>query len=565
VFPTIAQPAKNNQPLYLRPAATPWTIAQSVMLGDAAAANRIILEHLAHGVGAIELRLPDLDRNSHAADRFATNLKRTLEGVYTHLIHTHLTAVPATLGLFSANSPSSSALRAILSNTTVHFGFDPIVSNLVHTRLPDDGIFSNDLSNGLVRGAAGYGAGSTAFSHRGQYWQAAGATEVQQLALAVATGISILDGAGPGDSLSEVATRIEFRLVADQNQFATIAKFRAFRQLWALVLESWGLPQHQAFVHAEPAWRSMTRRDPWVNILRSTISAAAAALGGANTITTVPHTALLGQADDDARRLSRNIQSVLLEESNLHIVGDAAAGSGGIETLTERFAEAAWEEVRRIESEGGLARSLAAGHVQARIAEADAKERKLVAARRLPLTGTSTWPLLDEVVSPHSGEPDFPAPSPDFTRLAEPWEALRDRSDAVLATTGGRPSIFLANLGPVAAFIARNNWTKNLLEAGGIEVRQPDGVIADADTAVAAFRTSGASVACLCSSDAIYADLATAVAIALKASGARQVAIAGKGGDLEAALREAGVDRFIHDGLDMVALLSDLQAVITAR
>ncbi|WP_237154881.1 methylmalonyl-CoA mutase family protein [Oryzibacter oryziterrae] len=564
-FPTLAQPSPNKHPLSLRPVATPWTIAQSVTLGDTAAANRIILDHLAHGVGAIELRLPDYGCDANTGNRLLANLKHAFEGVYTDLIHTHLTLFPATHDLFLGITPLLSALRAFSPNATFHFGIDPITFNLAQGRPVSEMQVSASTFANLIGDLDELGAASTAFSSRGQYWHAAGATEVQQIALAISTAVAILDMAPDADSRRAAASRLEFRLVADPNQFATIAKFRAFRQLWALVLESWSLPQSPAFVHAEPAWRSMTRRDPWVNILRSTISTAAAALGGANTITTVPHTALLGTADDDARRLSRNIQSVLLEESNLHVVGDAAAGSGGLETLTDRFAEAAWAEVQLIEREGGLIRSLADGRIQARIAEADAKERKLIAARRLPITGTSTWPLLDEAVPALSGEPDLAAPGPNLTRLAEPWEALRDRSDAALASTGSRPTVFLANLGPVAAFIARNNWTKNLLEAGGIEVRQPDGVVASAEAAVAAFRASGASVVCLCSSDAIYADLATAVATALKAAGVRHVAIAGKGGELEAALREAGADRFIHDGLDMVALLGDLQAVITAR
>ena len=122
---------------------------------------------------------------------------------------------------------------------------------------------------------------------------------------------------------------IYFRLSADADQFLTIAKFRAVRKLWARVEEACGLAPKPAHVAAETAWRMMTRRDPYVNMLRTTIAVAAAGLGGADSITALPHTAALGLPDAFARRIARNTQLILLEESNLAKVGDPAAGSGG--------------------------------------------------------------------------------------------------------------------------------------------------------------------------------------------------------------------------------------------
>ncbi len=156
----------------------------------------------------------------------------------------------------------------------------------------------------------------------------------------------------------EIVGRISFRLVADQNQFLTIAKLRAFRRLWTLVLNAWGIPAVPAFVHAETAWGMQTKRDPWVNILRSTIATFAAAVGGADAITTIPHTAVVGEPDKAARRLARNLQSILLEECNLHRVADPAAGAGGIEELTDALASAAWAEFQQIDREGGLIASI---------------------------------------------------------------------------------------------------------------------------------------------------------------------------------------------------------------
>ena len=128
---------------------------------------------------------------------------------------------------------------------------------------------------------------------------------------------------------------IYFRLAADADQFLTIAKFRALRKLWARVEEACGLAPEPVFVSAETAWRMMTQRDPYVNMLRTTIAAFAAGLGGADAITVLPFTAALGLPDRFARRIARNTQLMLLEESNLAKVSDPAAGSGGIEDLTD--------------------------------------------------------------------------------------------------------------------------------------------------------------------------------------------------------------------------------------
>ena len=140
-------------------------------------------------------------------------------------------------------------------------------------------------------------------------------------------------------------------------------------------------------------------------------------------------------------------------------------------------------------------------------------------------------------------------------RLAEPYEALRDASDAFLAKTGRRPAVFLANLGAVAAFNARATFAANAFAAGGIEALSNDG-FTDADALAAAFRESGAVLACVCSTDAIYAERAVAAAEALARAGAGTVYLAGKPADLTEPLKQAGVDAFLHVGCDLLALLN---------
>ena len=165
----------------------------------------------------------------------------------------------------------------------------------------------------------------------------AGGSEAQELAFALASAVAYLRALeGFGMPLEAARDAIYFRLAADADQFLTMAKFRAARKLWARIEAACGLVPKPVQLTAETAWRMMTKRDPYVNLLRTTIAVAAAGLGGADAITVLPHTAPLGLPDAFARRLARNCQLVLLEESNLARVADPAAGSGAIEALTER-------------------------------------------------------------------------------------------------------------------------------------------------------------------------------------------------------------------------------------
>jgi methylmalonyl-CoA mutase len=355
---------------------------------------------------------------------------------------------------------------------------------------------------------------------------------------------------------------IQMRLAADADQFLTIAKFRALRKLWARIEAACALTPAPIFIGAETAWRMLTRRDAYVNMLRATIAVVAAGLGGADAVAVLPFTMALGLPDPFARRIARNTQLVLLEESNLAKVSDPAAGSGGIEDLTEQLGRAAWALFQEIERAGGAWAALEQGQIQQKVAATRAEHEKAVARRKDALTGTSDFPDLAEApiavldVRPVAAPPMVAAvtlePLPAI-RLAEPFEALRDASDRMLAQSGTRPKVFLANLGKLADFTARASFAKNFFEVGGIEAVTSDG-FASRDEMAAAFKASGAKLACLCSSDTVYAGEAVDAARALTAAGAR-VLLAGRPGEHERAQRAAGVEGFIFVGCDVLATL----------
>jgi len=395
----------------------------------------------------------------------------------------------------------------------------------------------------------------------------AGATPAEQLAALLATGAAYLRAMeAAGVEVPLAASQIEARLVVDADFFSGIALCRAARRVWAALLAECGVPEDDRGLRLQvrTAARVMTERDPWVNLLRVASGTFAAALGGADGIMALPFDAELGLPDDLGRRLARNTHLLLQEESHVGRVLDPAGGSWYVETVTEELATAAWTLFAGIESDGGMARVLVNDSFAERLDLAWAVRRTAIASRKVAVTGVSEFPLLTE--APVRREPR-PAPPPadeaglPIRRDAQDFEHLRHAADAYRSTSGAWPQVFLANLGPIAVHTTRATWARNFFESGGIEALGSEGFV-DASAAAAAFSSSGASIACLCSSDATYAELAGVTAKALKAAGASRVYLAGNPGDARAAYQSAGVDEFVHIGVDVVESLTRAQQII---
>ncbi len=385
----------------------------------------------------------------------------------------------------------------------------------------------------------------------------AGASAAQELGCSLATGVAYLrELTAAGLTVDEACAQLEFRYAATADQFLTIAKFRAARRLWARVAQVVGAAPEAAGQrqHAVTSTVMMTERDPWVNMLRTTVACLAAGVSGADSVSVLPFDTALGLPDAFARRIARNTQSVLLEESHLARVIDPAGGSWYVEQLTEELAAAAWAWFQEIERAGGQQAALSSGLVGERIAATWAKRSADLAHRREPITGVSEFPNLGE--QPVVREPAAAPAGGGLPRVrrSEAFEALRSRSDEQLAATGARPQIFLAAIGPAAVHTGRSSFAANLFQAGGVATVL--GESSDPAALAEAFAASGAPVACLCSSDKLYAEQAEAVAAALKAAGARRVLLAGKPGEHLEAYQQAGVDDYVFVGCDAVAALT---------
>ncbi|WP_399344262.1 methylmalonyl-CoA mutase family protein [Umezawaea sp. Da 62-37] len=382
----------------------------------------------------------------------------------------------------------------------------------------------------------------------------AGGSDAQELGASLAAGVAYLRAlTDAGLTVAEAAGQLEFRYAASADQFLTIAKFRAARRLWSRVTEVAGAttPQLQ---HAVTSTAMMTRRDPWVNMLRTAIACFGAGLGGADAVTVLPFDAAIGLPDDFARRIARNTQSVLLEESRLAGVIDPAGGSWYVERLTDELARAAWTWFQEIERAGGVVAGLRSGFVADRLAATWAAREANLADRTDALTGVSEFPNLAEKPVERAPAPADPTGGLPVVRYAQAYESLRDRSDAHLAAHGARPTVFLATLGPVAAHTARASFAANLFQAGGIETPNA-GPTRTVEDVVAAFRGSGARIACLCGSEKSYGELAAPVAEALRAAGAERILLAGKESD-------AGIDEFVFTGCAALDVLDHTFAAL---
>ena len=542
-----------------RVAGAPWAVTQRIDMPDAKAANAQAHDDLANGANAFTLVFEGAGGDyGYALPATGAAISQALDNVYLDA------GIAIDLDL-SMQSKDAAGLIATLvkarglvaKDVTIRFGFGPIGGIAISGQSPLIWTDIAPIFAGLIRDLAAQDFAGPFAVADGRVIHAAGGSEAQELAFTLASAVAYLRAMEQGGIALDDANRfIYFRLAADQDQFLTIAKLRAIRKLWSRIEQACGLDPRPAFVAAETAWRMMTKRDPHGNIVRGTIAALAAAVGGADAVTVLPFSATLGIPDAFSRRVARNTQLILIEEANLHRVADPAAGSGAIEALTDQLCRVAWDLFQGIERAGGAAAALEAGLIQNEVARVRAEREANVARRKDALVGTSDFPHLAEDKVPVLGTPRLSIINSDDAalprhRVADAFERLRDRSDDYLARHGTRPKVFLACLGRAADFNASASFAKSLFEAGGIEA-----VEGNDDNLAKRFTDSGAKLACLCSSDKGYAREAADAAKALAAAGAKHIYLAGKPGADRAALESAGIGSFLHQGCDTLQVLN---------
>ena len=478
----IYRRAQHAAPVAGRAAAAPWQVMQRIDHPDAIIANAQALHDLENGASGLTLVFAGANgAHGFGLEPSADAVAKVLDGVFLDAgiaIELQIGPQSRLAAIHVAEYVKRRGLDPSACN--IRFGLDPLGACAVWGFSPYSWPEIVPAVTGAIKGLAGMGFKGPFAPADGRVIHDAGGSEVQELAFVLAAGVAYLRAVeSAGVALEDAQGMIYARLSADADQFLTLAKFRALRLLWARIEEASGLTPKPLFIAADTAWRMLTQRDAYVNMLRATIATFSAGLGGANAVTVLPHTLALGLPDAFARRVARNTQLVLLEESNLAKVSDPAAGSGGIETLTRELCEAAWPLFQEIEKAGGLFAALEQNLIQPKVAATRKARETDIARRKTVLTGASEFPNLREaqvavleakpaVLAPY-GEAKIKFDALPPMRLATPFEVLRDRSDHRLKTTGARPKVFLANLGTLADFTARAAFAKSFFETGGIE------------------------------------------------------------------------------------------------
>ncbi|PZS13254.1 MAG: methylmalonyl-CoA mutase [Pseudonocardiales bacterium] len=513
-----------------------WDVRQRHADPDAGRTRAAVLADLGNGASSLWLVLGD-------GGLAVADLPAALDGVYLERAPIALDAGTQT-GVAAAAYLRLVAERGVAPDEVAGtLGADPIGLRAGAGAVADLGLLGE-----LAAAASGL-ANLRVATVDGTIYHDAGGSDADELGVATAVGVAYLRALSDAGLSVDAALRLlEFRYAVTADQFLSIAKLRAARRVWDRVAElsgaSPGRPGQRQ--HAVTSAAMLTRRDPWVNLLRSTIACFAAAVGGADVITVAPFDAAIGRSDELARRIARNTQSILHDESSLARVIDAAGGSWYVESLTDSLAEAGWATFIAIERAGGALAALDDGTIDRLLATARDERAADVAHRRAPITGVSEFAFPGEapVVRPAAPARPTGAALPRL-RYAQVFEELRDRADAAAA----RPAVFLAALGPTAAHRARVGFAANLFRAGGIEPVVGTG---DLTQIVTAFRASGSTVACLCSANRVYAVDAAPAGQALKAAGATHVWLAGQPGDGE---QTAGVDGYLYTGVDALGVL----------
>ena len=490
-----------------------WDVRALLADPDPRAANAAALTDLENGVTSL---LVQVGRSGVAP----TDLEALLQGVLLDVAPVVLDAPSDPLG--AARAFASVARGTTLAAGT-NLGVDPVGARVrgVGTDAGADGGAESAARVVVEAATLARELGCRALVVDGTAVHDLGASDVQELGYVLAVGAHYLRAlAEAGVDVDEASRLVEFRLAATDEQFETIAKFRAVRRTWARMLELSGASaDHRTMVlHALTSRPMMTKYDPWVNMLRTCVATFAAGVGGADVVTVLPFDARLGLPDAFSRRIARNTSTLLVEEAHVAKVADPAGGAFAVEKLTDDLAVAGWEELGRTESVGGILAALDDGSLNARIEEIVAERDQQVARRTRPLTGVTEFPNLHETLPERSPYAEGGIPVRPY---GEAFELLRDEP------VDG--AVFLATMGTVAAHTARATFAANLLAAGGI------GVVNTGrhDDVAAVLKDytgpdGGQPVVCLVGPDKAYAAWGADLVAGLREAGAQWVVLAGK-------------------------------------
>ncbi len=389
----------------------------------------------------------------------------------------------------------------------------------------------------------------------------AGAYIYQELGYALAAGADILsrfseDGQVP---VSDVAKRIRFDMGVGSNYFIEMAKFRAVRWLWAMIVKANdpSAPEEsmKAPVHVENSMWNKTVYDSYVNLLRTQTETMSAAIAGVHSMTVVPFdVAYTNEYSDFGERIARNQQLLLLEESHFDKVVDPAGGSYYVEHLTDAVGKQAWKLFLEVDEQGGFYELASKGVIQESINASNIERHKAVATRRENLLGTNIFPNFSEKAGAEKiqgcknlSRKAVDVTPLDFRRGASDFENLRMGTECSQST----PKVFMLTIGNLAMRLARSQFSSNFFACAGYQLIDNLG-FETIEEGVEAAIAAKADLVVLCSSDDEYAEYGPQAFRALK--GRIPLVIAGAPPCMDD-LKKEGIEYFIHVKVNVLETL----------
>jgi methylmalonyl-CoA mutase len=544
-----------------------WQIRQDIENDEISDANLLAIDAIKRGATAIGLVAEELSS--------VKDVEEILNGISPDEVAIHFGAAPSYPTLIKVVSSYVKKKNITAGSFKGSFDFDPISYLLLN------GDFWKSEKSDLSEIAAMVKLGKELLPEmkviniNGHYFNSAGATMVQELGFALASGAEYLHQATiDGIKVDDIARRMMFSFGVGSNYFMEIARLRAARLLWAKIVEQYK-PQSeesmQMWIHCNTSAWNKTLFDPYVNILRTTTEAMSAIIGGTQSLTILPFDTFYKDPDEFSNRLARNQQIILKEEVYLDKVVDPSSGSYYIENLTQLIAEAAWKIFLKVEEKGGMIEAVKAGFVQEQVEISAGQRLEDIANRRIIQLGTNQYPNLEEQMLEkiHFAEEDEMLEeelyADDETEIDEDedetpttykklilfggsdaFDQLRLATEQYVAEGNKKPAVFLFNIGNLAMRKARAMFTTNFFGCAGYDILDNMG-FNTVDEGITAALSSKAEVIVICSSDDEYASMGPEISTKLKKANKELIlVVAGYPKEILDILKQSGVDEYIH-------------------
>jgi methylmalonyl-CoA mutase len=469
-----------------------WQIRQDIETDDIEEANRLSVDAIKRGATGLGLVAEDLSAEK--------DVEELLKGISLPDIALHFGAAASYPTLIKVVAAYIKSQKLAAEKIQGSFDFDPISYLLLN------GDFWKSEKSDMAEVAAMVKLGKElmpsmkVINVNGHYFNSAGATMVQELGFALASGAEYLTlAAKAGIPVDDVAQRMMFSFGVGSNYFMEIARLRAARLLWAKIVEQYkpeNTASMQMWIHSNTSAWNKTLFDPYVNLLRTTTEAMSAIIGGTQSLSILPFDTFYKDPDEFSNRLARNQQIILKEEVYLDKVVDPSAGSYYIENLTQLIAEAAWKVFLQIEAKGGMIEAVKAGFVQDLVEKSAGQRLDDIANRRIIQLGTNQYPnpeeqmlekihfaeeeemeeeelYADEDMEVEEDEDDETPTT--YKKLvlfggSDAFDQLRLATEQYVAEGNKKPAVFLFNIGNLAMRKARAMFTTNFFGCAGYEI-----------------------------------------------------------------------------------------------